>query len=80
MEDEPHVPLTDDWYAHRDKFVLRYGDPGTDGLLREILGKQCVGIGGYDIREAWERASVAGLAVQPISYTSLAGVSMATAG
>lgn len=71
VKDEPHVPFTDDWYSHQDKFVLReqYGDPGTDGLLRDVVGSDALAAGGYDIREAWDRAirsSVVGLAVQPI--------------
>jgi CDK-activating kinase assembly factor MAT1 len=85
VKDEPHIPLTDDWYAHQDKFVLReqYGDPGTDGLLRDVVGSEMLISGGYDIREAWERAirtSVAGLAVQPIADSSPAGVPTLSAG
>lgn len=75
VKDEPHVPFTDDWYTHQDKFVLRtqYGDPGTDALVRDLVGRDVLRAGGYDIREAWDRAirtSVVGLAVQPIPNTS----------
>jgi len=69
IPDVPHEPLTDDWYAYDDLYVLRtdYDDPPTDAVRADRDG--LMRAGGYRIEEAWERAirmAVAGLEIGPI--------------
>ena len=56
IQDVPHVPLQDDWYAYEDMYTRldRYDD-----MYSEAVQQDCKGImraGGYKVEEAWERA------------------------
>lgn len=70
VPDVPHVPLQDDWYAYKDKFLLRqegYEDPTSEAVRRDREGIMCAG--GYVVEQSWERAvrcAVAGLDIQPL--------------
>ena len=70
VQDLPHVPLQDDWYAYEDKFEMRPG--GYDDIFSEAVRKDREGVmrgGGYVVEEAWERAlrcAVAALDLPPL--------------
>ncbi|KIK06632.1 hypothetical protein K443DRAFT_674289 [Laccaria amethystina LaAM-08-1] len=70
VQDVPHVPLQDDWYAYQDKFEMRPG--GYDDIFSEAVRKDREGVmrgGGYVVEEAWERAlrcAVAALDLPPL--------------
>ncbi|KZS99174.1 CDK-activating kinase assembly factor [Sistotremastrum niveocremeum HHB9708] len=69
IPDEPHVPLTDSYYAYEDKFTLKsdYHDPRSEAVRKDRDG--IMRAGGYRIEEAWERAiriAVAGLEISPL--------------
>jgi len=84
VPDVPHQPLTDNWYAYEDKYVLRdnYDDPWP---LSEAVRADREGLmraGGYRIEEAWDRAvrlAIAGLEIPPLQGGVVADVSMAMA-
>ncbi len=64
VPDQPHVPLSDSYYAYEDLYGLRssYFDPATDAVRRDK--ENIMRAGGYRVEEAWERAlryAVAGL-------------------
>jgi CDK-activating kinase assembly factor MAT1 len=68
VPDQPHVPLSDTYYAYEDMYVLRnsYFDPASDAVRRDKEG--IMRAGGYRAEEAWERAlryAVAGLDISP---------------
>ena len=68
VPDQPHVPLSDTYYAYEDMFALRssYSDPASDAVRRDKEG--IMRAGGYRVEEAWERAlryAVAGLDISP---------------
>ncbi|KAG8932169.1 TFIIH/NER complex subunit [Tulasnella sp. 418] len=68
-KDEPHVPLSDDWYAYEDKFVVgsKYVDPASDYFMQDSDHR--IRAGGYRIEEIWERAlrcAVMGLEIRPM--------------
>jgi CDK-activating kinase assembly factor MAT1 len=68
VPDQPHVPLSDTYYAYEDMYVLRssYFDPASDAVRRDKEG--IMRAGGYRVEEAWERAlryAVAGLDISP---------------
>ena len=75
VPDQPHVPLSDTYYAYEDMYVLRnsYFDPASDAVRRDREG--IMRAGGYFVEEAWERAlrfAVAGLDISPqLGYVSL---------
>jgi CDK-activating kinase assembly factor MAT1 len=63
------VPLQDDWYAYEDMYVLRddYNDPVSEAVRKDRDG--IMRGGGYQVKEAWERAlrsAVAGLEIPPL--------------
>jgi len=67
--DVPYVPLQDQWYAYEDKFVVRdeYEDPFSEVVRRDPEG--IMRAGGYQVKEAWERAlrsAVAGIDIPPL--------------
>ena len=69
VPDQPHVPLSDTYYAYEDMYVLRssYFDPASDAVRRDKEG--IMRAGGYRVEEAWERAlryAVAGLDISPL--------------
>lgn len=78
VPDIPHVPLSDDWYAYEDKFVLKpqgYDDPLNEAVRKNLDHGQRIKLdlqlraGGYVIEQAWERAircAVAGLEISPL--------------
>jgi CDK-activating kinase assembly factor MAT1 len=73
VPDVPHEPLTDDWYAYDDQFVLRtsYNDPSNEAVRADREG--LMRAGGYRTEEAWERAirmAVAGLEIAPLQGTT----------
>jgi len=64
IPDQPHVPLSDTYYAYEDMYALRssYFDPASDAVRRDKEG--IMRAGGYRVEEAYERAlryAVAGL-------------------
>lgn len=68
VPDQPHVPLSDTYYAYEDMYALRssYFDPASDAVRRDKEG--IMRAGGYRVEEAWERAlryAVAGLDISP---------------
>ena len=68
VPDQPHVPLSDTYYAYEDMYTLRssYFDPTSDAVRRDKEG--IMRAGGYIVEEAWERAlryAVAGLDTSP---------------
>lgn len=69
VPDVPHVPLTDDWYAYEDQYILRtaYEDPWSEAVHADREG--IMRAGGYRVEEAWERAirmAVGGLEIYPL--------------
>ena len=74
IQDVPHVPIQDDWYAYEDRYTLRsagYYDPSSEAVRRDREG--IMRAGGYMVEEAWERAlrcAVAGLDITPLSSSS----------
>jgi CDK-activating kinase assembly factor MAT1 len=74
VPDQPHVPLSDTYYAYEDMYALRksYFDPASDAVRRDKEG--IMRAGGYRVEEAWERAlryAVAGLDLSPLGGVSL---------
>jgi CDK-activating kinase assembly factor MAT1 len=68
VPDQPHVPLSDSYYAYEDLYGLRnsYFDPASDAVRRDK--ENIMRAGGYRVEEAWERAlryAVAGLDITP---------------
>jgi CDK-activating kinase assembly factor MAT1 len=68
------VPLQDDWYAYEDMYVLRddYNDPVSEAVRKDRDG--IMRGGGYQVKEAWERAlrsAVAGLEISPLTGLNL---------
>ena len=75
VPDQPHIPLSDTYYAYEDMYALRssYFDPASDAVRRDKEG--IMRAGGYRVEEAWERAlryAVAGLGIShPLGEVSL---------
>lgn len=80
VPDVPHEPLTDNWYAYDDQFVLQssYNDPTNEAVRADREG--LMRAGGYRVEDAWERAirvAVAGLQIAPLQGTTTTDTIMA---
>lgn len=67
------MPLTDDWYAYEDQYILRttYDDPSSEAVRADREG--LMRTGGYRVEEAWERAvrmAIGGLEIAPLQGTA----------